>query len=110
MAITEFVSNEDVHKYFQVSDVLTLFYLDPAPSGVASIAYNFGMPILATGVGHFPEIIKHGYNGYLAEPGNPASMAEMMMQSIDSPIPADNVYATSAEMSWDNYASAILEH
>ena len=110
VAITEFVANEDVHKYFQVSDVLTLFYLDPAPSGVASIAYNFGMPILATGVGHFPEIIKHGYNGYLAEPGNPVSMAEVMLQSIDSPIPADNIYATSAEMSWDNYASAILEH
>ena len=108
VAITEFVSNEDVHKYFQVSDVLTLFYLDPAPSGVASIAYNFGMPILATGVGHFPEIIKHGYNGYLAEPENPRSMAGIMLESINSPIPSENVFATSIEMSWANYASAIL--
>ena len=54
--------------------------------------------------------IKHGYNGYLAEPEDPVSMAEVMVQSIESPIPADNVYATSAEMSWDNYASVIPNH
>ena len=110
VAITEFVPNEDVHKYFQASDSITLFYTAATPSGVESLAYNFGLPILATRVGHFFETIKHGYNGYLAEPDNPVSMAEMMVQSIESPIPADNVYATSAKMSWDNYASAILSH
>ncbi|MCK5135761.1 MAG: glycosyltransferase [Bacteroidales bacterium] len=110
VAITEFVPNEDVHKYFQTSDSITLFYLTATPSGVESMAYNFGMPILATRVGHFPETIQHGFNGYLAEPDNPSSMAEVMVQSIESPILADNVYATSAEMSWDNYASVILKH
>ncbi len=108
VAITEFVPDEDVHKYFQASDSITLFYMAATPSGVESMAYNFGMPILATRVGHFFETIKHGYNGYLAEPDNPVSMAEVMVQSIESPIPSDNVYATSAEMSWDNYATAIL--
>ncbi|MCK4751558.1 MAG: glycosyltransferase [Bacteroidales bacterium] len=72
------------------------------------MSYNFGMPILATKVGHFPETIKHGFNGYLAEPDDPASMAEVMLQSIDAPIPAQNVYNTSKEKSWANYASAIL--
>jgi len=110
VAITEFVPNEDVHKYFQASDSITLFYTAATPSGVESLAYNFGLPILATRVGHFFETIKHGYNGYLADPDNPVSMAEMMVQSIETPIPADNVYATSAKMSWDNYASAILSH
>ena len=109
-AITEFVPNEDVHKYFQASDSITLFYSAATPSGVESMSYNFGLPILAARVGHFKETVEHGYNGYLAEPENPASMAEVMLQSIDTPIPAENVYATSAEMSWDNYASAILKH
>jgi glycosyltransferase involved in cell wall biosynthesis len=106
--VTEFVPNEDVHQYFQASDAITLFYQTATPSGVESMAYNFGLPILATRVGHFPETIRHGYNGYLAEPGDPHSMAEAMLQSITSPIPAENVYATSAGMSWDNYASALL--
>jgi glycosyltransferase involved in cell wall biosynthesis len=105
--VTEFVPNEDVHKYFQASDVITLFYLTATPSGVESMAYNFGMPILATRVGHFPETILHGYNGYLAEPGDPGSMAEVMNASIEQPIPAEHVYATSGEMSWDNYAAMI---
>jgi glycosyltransferase involved in cell wall biosynthesis len=106
--ITEFVPNEEVHRYFQASDAITLFYQTATPSGVESMAINFGLPILATRVGHFPETIRHGFNGYLAEPGDPQSMAEAMLQSITSPIPAENLYATSAEMSWDNYASAIL--
>ncbi len=107
-AITEFVPNEEVHRYFQASDAITLFYLTATPSGVESMAYNFGTPILATRVGHFPETIRHGYNGYLADPGDPESMAAVMEAAIESPIPHENVYATSSEMSWENYASAIL--
>ena len=107
-AITEFVPNEEVHRYFQVSDAITLFYLTATPSGVESMAYNFGTPILATRVGHFPETIRHGFNGYLADPGDPESMAAVMEAAIESPIPPENVYATSSEMSWKNYASSIL--
>ena len=110
VAITEFVPNEEVHQYFQVSDSILLFYLTATPSGVESMAYNFGLPILATRVGHFPETIQDGYNGYLAAPADPASMAGVMLKSIDTPIPAQHVMATSAEMSWDNYATSIMAH
>ena len=110
VAITEFVPNEEVYQYFQGSDSILLFYLTATPSGVESMAYNFGLPILATKVGHFPETVQDGYNGYLAEPGDPASMAEVMMKSIDSPIPAQHVYDTSREMSWDRYARTIMKH
>jgi glycosyltransferase involved in cell wall biosynthesis len=110
VAITEFVPNEDVHKYFQASDSITLFYMAATPSGVESMSYNFGLPILAAGVGHFKETVKDGYNGYLAEPENPESMAEVMIRSIEAPILAANIYATSAEMSWDNYVTAIMEN
>ena len=51
----EFVPNEDVPKYFQVSDNIMLYYLTATPSGVESIGYNFNMPMLATNVGHFPQ-------------------------------------------------------
>jgi glycosyltransferase involved in cell wall biosynthesis len=107
-AITEFVPNEDVHKYFQASNAITLFYSAATPSGVESMSYNFGLPILASRVGHFKETVREGYNGYLADPENPESMARVMIRSIEEPIPAAHVYATSAKMSWDNYASMIL--
>ena len=110
VAITEFVPNEDVHRYFQASDSIVLFYMAATPSGVESMSYNFGLPILAARVGHFKETVKDGYNGYLAEPENPESMAGVMIKSIEAPVPPENIYATSAEMSWDNYASVILNH
>lgn len=106
--INDFVPNEDVHQYFQVSDAIMLFYLTATPSGVESIGYNFRMPILATRVGHFPETVKDGYNGYLAEPGDIDSMASVMIRSITQPIPREHVAETSREMSWYNYANAIL--
>lgn len=105
--MNEFVPNEDVHKYFQSSDAIVLYYLYATPSGVESISYNFKLPVLATKVGHFPETIKDGYNGYLAEPDNLESMAKVMNQSIESPIDRENVYESSKEMSWENYARAI---
>ncbi|MBN1184662.1 MAG: glycosyltransferase [Bacteroidales bacterium] len=106
--VNEFVANEDVHKYFQVSDAILLFYLRATPSGVESIAYNFKLPILATRVGHFPETVNHGYNGYLAEPDDTDSMAAAMERLIKFPIPPENVAETAKNFSWDNYARVIL--
>jgi len=105
--INDFVPNEDVHKYFQVSNCIVLFYITATPSGVESISYNFGIPIIATKVGHFPETIKDGYNGYLAEPNDINSMAETMLKIIEQPINKQNVFNASKDMSWENYAKAI---
>jgi glycosyltransferase involved in cell wall biosynthesis len=103
----EFVANEEVHKYFQISDVVLLFYLYATPSGVESLTYNFKMPIVATRVGHFPETITDGFNGYLAEPENIDDMARVMMASLDQPISRQNVEEATKSMSWMNYAKAI---
>ncbi len=106
--MNDFVPNEDVNKYFQISDAIVLYYQYATPSGVESIAYNFKLPILATRVGHFPETVKDGYNGYLAEPQDIDSMAKAMERIIESPINRDNVEASSKMMSWSNYAAAIV--
>ena len=104
----EFVANEEVHKYFQTSDVVLLFYLYATPSGVESLTYNFKMPIVATRVGHFPETIKDGFNGYLAEPENIDDMARVMLRSLNEPISRENVTEATKTMSWVRYAQAIV--
>jgi len=86
----EFAPNEEVHKYFQTSNNVVLFYEYATPSGVESLSYNFKMPILATKVGHFPETITDGFNGYLAE-----------AEDVDS-------MEATKKMSWENYSKAIL--
>ena len=66
------------------------------------------MPILATSVGHFPETIEHGFNGYLAEANNIEDMSIQMEQMINNPIDRSNVDSATKKMSWSNYAKAIL--
>jgi glycosyltransferase involved in cell wall biosynthesis len=107
--MNEFVPNEDVHRYFQLSDAILLYYLTATPSGVESISYNFKLPVLATKVGHFPETIIHGYNGYLAEDQDIQSMAAEMNRMIEHPINRDNVAETASKLSWENYAKAITQ-
>ncbi|MCI4670575.1 MAG: glycosyltransferase [Bacteroidia bacterium] len=107
--VNEFVPNEEVHRYFQMSDCIVTYYLTATPSGVESLAYNFNMPVLATNVGHFPETIQHGYNGYLAEPEDIDSMAEQMMKFLEAPIDRENVKQAASRMSWENYALAIMK-
>ncbi|MDR2848010.1 MAG: glycosyltransferase [Bacteroidales bacterium] len=108
--VNEFISNEDVHKYFQVSDAIVLFYDQGATgSGVESIAYNFKVPILATRVGHFSETVKDGVTGYLAKPNNLTSMVEAMQNVIEQPIAPDDIENVSKSMNWTNYANTICE-
>jgi len=105
--INEFVPNEDVHKYFQVSDAIVLFYETATASGVESIAYNFKIPIVATRVGHFPETVKEGVTGYLANADDIASMTEAMLNIIEQPITSENIEKLSKSMSWESYANSI---
>ena len=105
--VNEFVPNEEVHKYFQVADCIVNYYLNATPSGVESIAYNFRLPVLATKVGHFPETIKDGFNGYLAEAEDIQSMADTMERFIDAPTDRANVDTIAQKLSWENYGDAI---
>lgn len=108
MLVNEFVPNQDVPQYFQASDAVVLFYEYATPSGVESLSYNFNMPILASKVGHFPETVRDGFNGYLAEGANVKDMVRVMQQFLTHPIDRENVRKSAENMSWVNYAQAIL--
>lgn len=108
VVFNQFIANEEVHKFFQVSDCVVLYYLTATPSGIESLSYNFKLPILATRVGHFPETVVDGFNGYLAEPNDVQSMADTMIRYLDHPLPGENVAKTAEKLSWENYALAIL--
>jgi len=105
--VNEFVPNEDVHKYFQVSDAIVLLYEMATSSGVESIACNFKIPIVATRVGHFPESVKEGVTGFLANTDDISSMTEAMLNIIEQPIPPENIETAYKCLSWDNYARSV---
>lgn len=106
---TSYIPDEDVAKYFQSADAAVCFYETADASGIESICYNFGTPILATKVGHFPESIQDGVNGYLATAGDIDAMAERMLYLIDHPIARETVKAKAKEVSWERYAREITK-
>jgi glycosyltransferase involved in cell wall biosynthesis len=108
LVVDRFIPNEEVPPYFQAADTIVLFYETATPSGVESLSYNFKLPAVATRVGHFPETITDGFNGYLANPNDIADMVRVMNASIDQPIPRENVVEATKTMSWANYAKAVL--
>jgi len=109
LVVDRFIPNEEVPPYFQAADTIVLFYETATPSGVESLSYNFKLPAVATRVGHFPETITDGFNGYMAEPKNIPDMVRVMNASIEQPIPRENVVEATKNMSWANYAKAILK-
>lgn len=110
MLVNDFIPNEAVHQYFQVSDAALLFYEIASPSGIESMCYNFKTPILATAVAPFTENVKNGINGYLAAAGDIESMADVMEQIIEQPIDKNNLTEISKKMNWKNYVLAILNN
>ena len=47
-------------------------------------AFNAGIPVVATRVGGIPEMITSGKEGYLAEPGDPESVAEQTLHILSN--------------------------
>lgn len=108
MVVSEFIPNEDVHKYFQTANAGVLFYSRATPSGIESLSYNFDLPILTSNVGHFPETIKEGENGYMISDYSVEAMADTMLKFLDKPIPRGNVARFKSNLSWHTYAATVL--
>ena len=108
VVFNQYIPNEEVHRYFQVSDCVVLYYLTASSSGIESMSYNFDLPILATRVGHFPETVQEGVNGYLAEPEDIRSMADTMIKFLDRPLLPENVSVFKKNFTWEVYVHAIL--
>jgi glycosyltransferase involved in cell wall biosynthesis len=58
-------------------------------------------------VGHFPETIEDGFNGFLADANDTDDMARIMLRFLDEPIDRNNVVKATENMSWANFAAAI---
>jgi glycosyltransferase involved in cell wall biosynthesis len=108
VVVNRYVGNEEVPRYFQVADCMLLFYEYATPSGVESMAYNFRLPVIATNVGHFPETVEEGMNGYLVEAENIEAMTAGMRRFLAHPVAREGVDDKARHLSWQNYALAIL--
>lgn len=69
-----FVDNADIPKYFIESDFLILPYRSATQSGPSLIAINYGLPIIASDIPTFKNLVIDGKNGFLFKNGDVDSL------------------------------------
>lgn len=80
----EYVPDEETEIYFKAADVLVLPYTQVFQSGVLFLAYNFGVPVIASDIASLKEDIVEGQTGFVCRPGDPASLAAAIGRYFDS--------------------------
>jgi glycosyltransferase involved in cell wall biosynthesis len=73
---SEYVPDAETEIYFKAGDVLALPYSHIFQSGVLFLAYNFGLPVIASDVGSLKEDIVEGRTGYVCQPRDPVDLAK----------------------------------
>jgi glycosyltransferase involved in cell wall biosynthesis len=72
---SEYIDEQEVPQIFQLAKAIILPHRHIDQSGVLMSAINFGIPIIASNIGGFSEIIEDGKNGFLFEKENPENLA-----------------------------------
>lgn len=73
--VNEYVPNEEVGKYFNISDVVILPYRSATQSGILNIAYGFSKPVVVTKVGGLTESVEDGKTGIVVDEAKPEKIA-----------------------------------
>ena len=77
-----FIRDYEICKIFLNASVVILPYLEVSQSGVLSLAYAFGKPVIATNIGSFKELVINGKTGFLYPKDSIDKLSENMKKFI----------------------------
>lgn len=78
-------ARSDIPAILGSSDLFVLPTLDDVLPTVLAEAMASGLPIIASRVGGVPEMVEHGRNGLLIQPGDPAQLAAACVRLLRAP-------------------------
>jgi D-inositol-3-phosphate glycosyltransferase len=111
-----FIPDSDVPVLFRAADALILPYRAIYQSGPLSLAFRFGVPVVATRVGSFNGDVISGITGFLCEPDHPQDLARAIRQYSRSELHLDGDRARqrirqigSDKYSWEGISRIIAE-
>jgi D-inositol-3-phosphate glycosyltransferase len=89
MTRIEYIPDEDTEIYFKAADAIVLPYVKIFQSGVLLLAYNFGLPVIASDIASLPADVVEGETGFLCAPGNPQALAAAIGAYLTSDLYAE---------------------
>ncbi len=110
----EYIPEENVGSYFSAADVVVQPYVSATQSGVAHIAFHFGIPLIVTDVGALAEVVPDREAGLVVPPNDPAELATAIItyfndKSLRAQL-AEGVQARRRQYSWDGLCEIIEGH
>ncbi len=105
-----YIPDKEVEKFFAACDLVVLPYVSATQSGIVQIAYGFEKPVLATNVGGLPDVVLDGKTGRLVAPGNPAALAEAVVDFFREDrreMYKKNIEEQAYRFSWDRMRETI---
>jgi glycosyltransferase involved in cell wall biosynthesis len=107
-----YVAIEDLPNLFGQHRLVVFPYTTVNISGSVHMAYTFGRPVVATGVGSMADVVEDGVNGLIVEPDSEA-VADGMLKLLRTPELADRMGAAAAEhartaSSWTDVAERAV--
>ncbi|OHX68212.1 glycosyltransferase [Flammeovirga pacifica] len=107
----QYISDQEVTIYFSAADVCVLPYKSATQSGVTAIALHFEIPIIATNVGGLKELVIPGKTGEIIQEADSVLIEEAIKDYFgkDTSNYPSNIKALKEDMSWDRFASKLIE-
>jgi glycosyltransferase involved in cell wall biosynthesis len=106
--VPRFVTDDEIGAYFRRADLVVLPYREIDQSGVLFTALAFGVPLLLTAVGGFPDVAAHGAAA-LVPPGDAGALAAELRRLLADRAAREGLAAgaraaASGPYSWDEIA------
>jgi len=102
IAHVRYIEDDEIERYFMASNCIVLPYREIYQSGVLFMAYNFGLPIVATKVGNFENDIIEGKTGLLIDDITPEAVARSIELFFTSEIFHDQEGTRTYIQDWSN--------
>ncbi|HEX6568242.1 MAG TPA: glycosyltransferase [Acidimicrobiales bacterium] len=103
---SRYVPDAQVSDLFAEHHAVVLPYRSASQSGIAPVALAAGRPVIATRVGGLHEVVTDGVNGTLADPGDPASLADAIERCVRD-LPSLAAHARDDAPTWSDLAAAV---
>jgi len=81
----EYIPMDEVATHFAAADLLALPYRHISQSGVLYLAFALGVPVVASAVGAWPDMLDDGDNALLVEPGSVDELAAALARALADP-------------------------
>ena len=98
------LSDSEVGKLFDIADAAVLPYLKGETSGVAKIAIAYRLPIIATGVGEFPELVSRYRCGEIIDLTNSSESCLAIESALYGEVEYYDDESALNELSWNSIA------